>query len=49
MNLFLLNLILAISWSALAGSFTLSTLAVGFVFGFGGGVFGFGWWVVVCG
>ena len=35
MNLFLLNLILAISWSALAGSFTLSTLAVGFVLGFG--------------
>lgn len=34
MNLFLLNLVLAISWSALAGSFTLTTLAVGFVLGF---------------
>jgi len=34
MNLFLLNLILAISWSALSGSFTLGTLAVGFVLGF---------------
>ncbi len=34
MNLFLLNLFLAISWSALSGSFTLTTLFVGFLLGF---------------
>ena len=35
MNLFLLNVILAISWAALTGSFTLPGLAIGFVVGFG--------------
>lgn len=34
MNLFLLNIILAISWAALTGTFTLPGLGVGFVVGF---------------
>ncbi|MGB3407324.1 MAG: Na+/H+ antiporter subunit E [Jannaschia sp.] len=34
MSLFLLNLILAVSWAALTGTFTLGGLAVGYVVGF---------------
>ena len=34
MSLFLLNLLLAIAWAALTGTFTLIGLAVGFVVGF---------------
>ncbi|MFO6465848.1 Na+/H+ antiporter subunit E [Jannaschia sp. KMU-145] len=34
MSLFLMNLILAIAWAALTGTFTLPGLAVGFVVGF---------------
>ncbi|WP_112323477.1 Na+/H+ antiporter subunit E [Oceanibium sediminis] len=35
MNLFVLNLILAISWAALSGAFSLVSLSVGFVLGYG--------------
>jgi multicomponent Na+:H+ antiporter subunit E len=35
MSLFLLNIILAVSWAALTGRFTLGGLAVGYVVGFG--------------
>ena len=34
MSLFLLNLLLAVAWAALTGSFTLGGLAIGFVVGF---------------
>jgi len=34
MNVFFLNTALAVSWAALAGSFTLASLAVGFVIGY---------------
>lgn len=34
MNVFLLNLLLAVSWAALTGQFTLPGLAIGFVVGF---------------
>ena len=34
MSLFLLNLILAVAWAALTGTFTLAGLAIGFVVGF---------------
>lgn len=35
MNLFVLNLILAVSWAALSGAFTLVSLGVGFLLGYG--------------
>ncbi|KIT16477.1 Na+/H+ antiporter subunit E [Jannaschia aquimarina] len=35
MSLFLLNLLLAVAWAALTGSFTLAGLAIGFLIGFG--------------
>ena len=36
MNLFALNVILAVVWAALTASFTLSSLLIGYVIGFGG-------------
>lgn len=36
MNLFALNLILAVVWAALNASFTLSSLLIGYIIGFGG-------------
>lgn len=35
MNVFILNIALAIGWAALMGSFTLPTLIIGFILGYG--------------